>query len=146
MSNFRTINTEGLNLIKKFESFSDKPYLCPAGKLTIGYGHVVLPNEKFTTITEKQAEDILLKDVSFAVNKVNELVTADINANQFSALVSLVFNIGGGAFCASTLLKTVNSANHLEAPSEFIKWKMSSGSPLKGLLLRRLAEATLYLT
>ncbi len=146
MSRFNSINQAGLNIIKRFEGFSPRPYLCPANKLTIGFGHVILPEEKFATINQKQAEEILYKDVNFAIQAVNDLVDIDLSHNKFSALVSFVFNLGRGSFVASTLLKTVNLEKHLDVPAEFIKWRMAAGAPLKGLLLRRLAEASLYLS
>lgn len=146
MSNFRNINQEGLDLIKRFEGFSSAPYKCPAGKLTIGFGHLILPSEKFSSITREQAEDLLVKDLSTPITKINELVKIDINYNQFSALCSFVFNLGVGSLSSSTLLKVVNAGKHLDVPNELIKWKMAAGAPLKGLLLRRLAEASLYLS
>lgn len=146
MSHFNSINKTGLNIVKKFEGFSPRAYLCPANKLTIGFGHVILASEKFTTINQKQAEDILFNDLNFAISAVNELAGMDLNHNQFSALVSFVFNLGRGAFASSSLLKAVNAGKHLDVPAELVKWRMAAGTPLKGLVLRRLAEATLYLS
>lgn len=81
-----------------------------------------------------------------AEQAVNHLVSARINRNQFSALVSFVFNLGSGNFKNSTLLKVVNAENHLDVPNELIKWRNASGKPLLGLLRRRLAESVLYLS
>jgi lysozyme len=102
------ISQAGLDLIKQHESFSAIPYLCPAKKLTIGFGHVVLPNESFTTITETQALEILRKDVSIAENCINKTVKVPLSQDQFDALVSFVFNVGCNAFLKSTLLRKLN--------------------------------------
>ncbi len=141
-----TIGQEGLELIKEFEGFSPTVYKCSANKSTIGYGHLILPKEKFTTITKEDATTILQKDLKLAVDSVNVLVDIELTLNQFSALVSFVYNLGGGSFASSTLRDVVNKGLHLDVPEQFIKWKKAAGKPLKGLLLRRLAEASLYLS
>ncbi len=140
------IGPEGLELIKSFEGFSSTVYLCPANIKSIAYGHVILPNEKFTTITKEQAETILKKDLAEAIEQVNKLIDAPLTLNQFSALVSFVFNLGYKALATSTLRGVVNANDHLNVPAELIKWRNAAGKPLKGLLLRRLAEASLYLS
>jgi len=97
-------------LIKNYESFSPVVYLCPAKKPTIGYGHVVLPGETFTRITEEQADQLLRKDVGIAENCINNYVKVTLSQNQFDALASLIFNIGINAFINSTMLKELNLA------------------------------------
>jgi lysozyme len=103
------ISQNGLDLIKQHESFSPTVYICPAGKPTVGFGHVVLPNESFTRISEQEAEDLLCKDVSIAENCINNAVKVPITQNQFDALVSFVFNVGCAAFLKSTLLRKLNN-------------------------------------
>lgn len=103
------ISQQGLDLIKQHESFSPVPYLCPAGKLTIGFGHVVQAWEHFTRISEEEAEELLHQDVSIAENCVNSAVKVPITQNQFDAMVSLAFNIGCEAFRNSTFLRMLNN-------------------------------------
>jgi lysozyme len=100
---------EGINLIKQHESLKLNPYLCPAKKWTIGYGHVILPHEKFIEITEAQAEELLKQDLVIAENCINSSLKAPITQNEFDALVSLSFNIGITAFRKSTLLAMINN-------------------------------------
>jgi lysozyme len=140
------ISSTGLDLIKHFESFSPVPYLCPAHKLTVGYGHVVLRNENFTSITEEEATQLLQKDCGVAEDCINQSVKVPLSQDQFDALVSFVFNIGVGAFLNSTLLKLLNAHCYQDAALEFLRWNKSNGSVLNGLTRRRQAERCLFLT
>jgi lysozyme len=141
-----TISEDGLNFIKAFEDFSAKPYLCPAGVLTIGYGHAILPGEKFTAITEEEAVELLKKDCAKFISAINKLVKAELNRNQFDALVSFVFNIGQNAFANSTLLKLLNKGDYIGAANQFPRWNKIKGVPSNGLTTRRQLEKCLFLT
>jgi lysozyme len=88
------ISSDGLNLIKKAEGFSPVIYKCSSGYDTIGYGHRVLPGERFATITKEQAQELLIKDSQVAQDCVNNAVKVPLSQSQFDALVSLVYNIG----------------------------------------------------
>lgn len=72
----RHITQEGLDLIKRFEGFSPTIYICPAGYPTIGYGHVVLDEEKdrfATEINQEQGEELLRRDAQVAERAVLRL-------------------------------------------------------------------------
>jgi len=138
---------KGLDLIKKFEGFSDKEYICPAGKVTIGYGHVILPNEHFSSsITKEEAEILLKKDLQPREKSLNILVKVNINQNQFDALISLIYNIGVANFKQSTLLKFINDRLFDKVPDQFRRWKYINKVVSKGLLNRREEEIKLWLT
>jgi lysozyme len=139
------ISDKGLNLIKHFESFQPKPYLCPAGKLTIGYGHVITNGEKFTEIDERRATEILSFDCNVAEAAINP-ISERLNQNQFDALVCFAFNIGNRAFLTSTLRKMIVVGLVTEAADQFDKWVHANGKVLKGLVKRRSAEKELYLS
>jgi lysozyme len=139
------INQAGIELIKQFEGLRLKKYKCPAGYYTIGYGHVLHPNQSLETINKKIAEELLLTDLQRITEYITPLIKAKLNANQFSALVSFAYNIGLGNFSTSTLLKKANKELHLEVPSEFIKWININKIKSKGLLRRRCYEAALYM-
>lgn len=139
------INRKGIELIKRFEGFSAKPYICPGNKRTIGFGHVIKPVENFVIISEKQAEELLIRDLKVAEEAVLRLVTVPLNQNQFSALVSFVFNLGQGNFGRSTLLRRINQNQMLDVPQELLRWTFASGRRLLGLMRRRVAEAELFL-
>jgi lysozyme len=138
------ISSKGLELIKKYEGFSSKKYLCPAGKATIGYGHVIQNGETYTMLTEKEALALLDQDADIAENTVNTLVKVPLNQNQFDALVSLVYNWGSGNFLRSLGLKKLNNKDYKGAITEFSKINQANGKVLRGLVNRRLAEATLF--
>ena len=140
----RHITQEGLDLIKRFEGFSPKVYVCPAGYRTIGYGHVVRPGENFSVIQEDYAEEILARDVQSAERSVLNLIKVSLSDEQFNALVSFTFNCGGAALQRSTLRRKVNREEHEDVPEELLKWCRGGGKILKGLLRRRQAEADMY--
>lgn len=89
------INDAGINLIKGFENFKAKPYLCTSGVWTIGYGHTAGVTENSNKVSEKEATELLKKDIENAEKLVNKYQAKyNFNENQFSALVSFAFNHG----------------------------------------------------
>ncbi len=161
---------KGIDLIKSFEGFSSKPYLCPAKVPTIGYGATFYPNGKRVTmkdspITEEEGVDILKSMLVSFERYVDSYTRDDISQNQFDALVSFAYNLGPNNLKVSTLLKKVNSnPNDESIRAEFMKWVYSGDGSrngvdddndgiidekgekrrLKGLVRRREAEANLY--
>ena len=143
----RHVTEEGLNLIKRFEGFSPTIYICPAGYPTIGYGHVVLTDEReefAAGITQAEATELLRKDVRLAERAVLRLISAPLTDGQFDALVSFTFNLGAGALQRSTLRLKVNRGEHESVPAELMKWVWAAGRRLSGLARRRKAEADAY--
>jgi lysozyme len=141
------ISKTGLDLIKQFEGFSSTVYICPAGYPTIGYGHVVKPQEREQFaggITTEQAETLLRQDVQTAERGVLRLITVPLTDGQFDALVSFTFNLGAGALQRSTLRRKVNRGDHANVPAEFRKWVWAGERKLPGLVQRRLAESVFY--
>lgn len=147
LSKFATmhLSQKGLDLIKQFESFVPIEYLCPGNIWTIGYGHALKAGEKYTKITENEAEELLKQDVKVAEFTVNTSVKTILTQNQFDALVSLVFNWGSGNFLRSKLLKNLNSDNYDGVISEFKTIIKANGKVLPGLERRRDKEIKLFL-
>ena len=139
---------KGIDLLKILEEgkgFSSKSYICSAGKRTIGYGHVILPDDNIIEpITEDQAEDILEKDVNVAENAINKYVKVPLTQNQFDALVCFVFNIGKTNFKTSTLLKFINEQLWDKIPKQFMRWVYHDKKLIKGLENRRKIEVRLW--
>jgi lysozyme len=142
----RKINKAGLELIKHFEGYYAKPYICPAGYLTVGYGHLVTKKEKGTLLflTEQESSDLLGQDLVRYEKSVEKLLKMGVNENQFSALVSFAYNLGSGSLSSSTLLRKINRNEY--AADEFRKWIYGGGRILKGLIRRREAERSLFLS
>ena len=139
----------GLHLTENFEGLRLIAYPDPATNgdpWTIGYGHTGAEVHKGMTITQEQAEELLMQDVKKAAATVNTKVTTDITQEEFDALVDFVFNVGAGNFNASTLLKKVNAGDIHGAADEFLKWDMAAGKHMAGLLKRRHAEAEEFLS
>jgi lysozyme len=152
------INQIGIDLITRWESFRARPYLCPAGVPTIGYGTIRYPNGKRVTlqdasITRQTAMEYKMHDLAQIQRDVRTALRVTLSENRFSALCSFVYNLGIGSLRRSTLLKVIN-----EAPGspgirvEFMKWvrardpKTGQLVTLQGLVNRRKAEADLYFT
>ena len=144
---------KGLDLIKRFEGWSSTPYLDPVGIPTIGYGFTYyLPSRQKVTMKDKpltlaQGDEMLRQVLVTYENDVNRLVKAKLNQNQFDALVSFTFNLGGGNLSKSTLLRKVR-ANPCDPTikAEFMRWVYAGGKVLNGLVRRRREEADLYFT
>ena len=96
-------------------------------------------------ITKDEANSLLeyVANKDFA-QKIYPLIKAEVNQNQFDAMVSLAYNIGVGNFSKSTLLKKVNSGDFDGASNEFLKWNKSGGKELLGLTKRRKREQDLF--
>ena len=144
------IDERGIELIAKFEGLKLKPYLCPAGVPTIGYGTTRYPSGlkvslNDTPITEAQAKDYLLHDVEQFELAVDAMATDLLTQGQFNALVSFAYNLGAQALRGSTLLKKVNAnPNDATIGKEFAKWVYAGNKRLEGLARRRAAEAEMY--
>lgn len=135
---------KAIDLIKKYEGFSARPYKCPAGVLTIGYGRTidVRPYE----ITTEEAETIWLdKYVKTIADQILAIVKVELSNNQICALIDFVYNLGIGNFKSSTLLRKINQGDFSAAANEFLKWNKAGGIVLKGLENRRIAEKMLFL-
>ena len=158
-------NQEGINLIKHFESLHDgdlkqiglQPKMDPIGIWTEGYGramrddkgnfikgasNIELAYKKSKIKTEKDALKALAEDLTPREHIVSQKIKVPINQNQFSALVSYIYNTGG----SGTLYKLINSK---AADKDIRNWFeqhyiTADGIIMKGLILRRKAEANLY--
>ena len=136
----RKINKSGLNLIKKYEGCRLTSYICPAGVLTIGYGHTgkdVKPNQ---TITKKKAISLLKKDLARFERHVQSYnYIYEWTDNEFSALVSFAFNIGN-----IDQLTAYGTRTRSQIRSAMVKYVKASGKTLQGLVKRRKAELKLF--
>lgn len=148
---------EGINVIERFESLKLNAYLCPAGVWTIGIGTTRIngkPVQAGMRITEEEAYRYLYNDLRDFENVIHKNVKVPLTQNQFDALSSLVYNIGGGNFLKSEVLLRLDGGedddyyraalafmNHVWARDQKGKFKR-----LKGLERRRKVEYNLFMS
>ncbi|MGM1187360.1 lysozyme, partial [Serratia liquefaciens] len=138
----------GRDFIKGFEDLRLVAYPDPGtgGKpWTIGWGHTKGVKQG-DCITQEQAEQFLSDDLAVFELTANSAIKRPMTQNQFDAMVSLAFNIGGSAFAGSTLVKKFNAGDAKGAADEFPKWKNSGGKIMPGLVKRRAAERETFLS
>ena len=141
-----------IDLAKRFEGFQRvlkndpgraHPYICPAGFLTIGFGHLCRPDHP--PITEDEGEAYLAADLQIALRATLKYcpVLATETENRLAAIVDFTFNLGAGRLQASTLRRQVNRRDWVAAGQELRRWVRGGGKVLPGLVIRREAEAML---
>jgi lysozyme len=141
-------SNQAIELIKKFEKFVDKTYLCSAGKKTIGYGtrldyHPEI--KKNVCITEPKATELLRKDLDTLVTPViKKNIKVKLKQNQIDALYSLIHNIGMDNFINSNVLKLINLRRFTKMKKDWQEFQMGGGQVLKGLVRRRQEELALF--
>jgi lysozyme len=134
-----------IDLMKKFEGCKLESYQDSGGIWTIGYGHTKGVT-KGMVITQEQADAFLVEEAQNACNQVQELVTVVLTDNKLAALTDFVYNLGIGRLKTSTLLKLINTSEFDAASNQFLLWDHVNGKVLPGLLERRTAERTLFLS
>lgn len=139
----RTINAAGTALVRAYEGLRLDAYQDTSGVWTIGYGHT-RGVKSGDCISTAQAEQFLDVDLAEAERAVAELVRVPLTDNQFSTLVSFVFNTGEGAFAKSTLLRKLNEGGYGLVPACLKSWIFDDGRVLPGLVRRRAAEVALW--
>ena len=144
----RAVPQAALEVIARWEGYRAQAYLCPADVWTIGYGTTRYPDGrrvKAGDVTTQSAAMALLRDDAgtFAA-EVDRMVDVALNANERAALISLAYNIGGGALKASTLVRLLNSGDREGAAKQFSRWNKGGGRVLAGLVARRADEVRLF--
>ena len=151
------VSQKCIDLVKRFEGLVTRAYKCPAGVLSVGYGHTGKDVVPFMIITEEEAEKLLHRDLAKFASNITYSLEQDhitVNQNQFDALCSFAFNLGYSALVFSTLWKKLKQGDYEGASNEFPKWvyitkidKLTGERvklKLKGLETRRKAEQELF--
>jgi lysozyme len=142
----RSICEAGLDLIEKWEQFRANPYWDAIGKKwTQGYGETLGVAEDSDPVTQQQAEENLLKRLTYFGNLVESYIETDLTDNQYAALVSLVYNTGPLPL-TEHLGYYLNQGNYQAAANQFLLWDHAQGQVIQGLLNRRNDERALFLT
>lgn len=139
----KTTSSRGINAIKIFEGFREIPYEDAVGIITVGYGHT--GKRAYSRVSKEEAEKLLIEDVCIAEECINTFVTKSLLQHEFDALVSLIYNIGTGAFKKSTLLKRLNEGRKYDTANEFLRWDKAGGKRLNALNKRRRSERRMFL-
>lgn len=143
----RRMNAAGMNILKECEGLRLNSYRCPAGVWTIGYGCTkgIRPG---MTITEAQAEEMLREELyKFEQEVERRLSHIPLNENQFSALVSLIYNCGPEPIVeGNTIRRKLEARDYQGAADGFLLWNKGGGRVLPGLVKRREMERKLFLT
>lgn len=140
---------QGLELIKHYEGLRLNPYRCPAGLWTVGYGHLigngsVLPDSWNRTFSVAEANALLVTDVIRFERGVTRYCPVKLSQGVFDSLVSFSFNLGLGTLQRSSLRQKINRGDFEGAKKVLLKYNKANGKVLKGLDLRRKAEAVIW--
>jgi lysozyme len=145
------ISQQGIDLIKSFEGCKLKPYLCPAKKWTVGWGHVLgngvtLAEADNRIFTQGEADVLLRYDLRRFESGVCRLCAVPLIQHQhiFDAVVAWSFNLGLGCLQRSTMRQKILRQDGEAASKELLKYDKVNGKPLKGLTRRRQAEYRLF--
>lgn len=145
------VSKNGIHLIKHFEGVRNRPYKCQAGLWTIGVGHVIGNGQQLFESWNRvfslvEIETLLAKDLERFERGVEKLISVPLKQHQFDALVSFAFNLGLGCLQRSTLRQKLNRGDTFGAIKSWLKYNKVNGQTSNGLVRRRNAEVTLFLT
>lgn len=138
-----------VTLAKRFEGCRLRPYLCPAGVASIGYGATRYPGGLRVELTDPPitpsiANEMLLHSVQNTyLPAVLKLCPGIDSPERLAAIIDFTFNLGSGHLKASTLRRRINAGRWGDVPKELRKWTKVGGRVLAGLVRRRDAESRL---
>lgn len=143
------ISNKLLIFLEQWEGYSEFPYSGQdSWNSTIGYGHVIQPGETYTDLSQQQAQDLLIQDLKtggYTSSVQRTFSGVVLSQNQFDALVSLAYNIGGGAWQNLSLTRDIKAgADAGTIAADFLKIDTVRGQYSNGLYRRRQAEAAMY--
>ena len=136
-------------LCRRFEGLHLRPYLCPAGVPTIGYGATYYEDGTRVTLSDppisrQRAEELLGWHIENVYRPaVLKLCPGADTPERLAALIDFAFNLGVGNLRASTLRKRVNAKRWDDVRTELMRWTKAGGRELRGLVKRREAECAL---
>jgi lysozyme len=144
------VTADFFNMLEFFEGLSLKPYLCPAKVPTIGYGCTYYENGERVKmsdkpITKERAIELKMNILQGFVKELKSYLKVDYTDYEFSAMLSLLYNIGGKNFSKSSVLRYFNQGDKAMAADSFRLWNKSKGKVLVGLVRRRDAEKCMFL-
>lgn len=142
---YKKLSPAGEKLIKQWEGYREKAYLCAANQWTIGWGHTKTARRGMI-IDRDQAQKLFNEDIAEFERAVNRLCKVPITQGQFDALVSFAFNLGVYALGSSSLLRALNALDYSGAAKWFDRYVYANRTKLPGLVSRRQEEKKLFLS
>ena len=156
------ISDKAIKMVMHHEGVRQLPYRCPALLWTIGYGHVIYPEQAKLKLEERKAYPLRPEhDKIWSDGGIDAILRSDLTRFEsgcirlcpssadsqahFDALVSFSLNVGLGALQSSTLRMKYNRGDYAGAADEFLKWNKGGGRVLPGLVKRRADERSLFL-
>ena len=152
----REVPESATELLLRHEGFSARRYkdgMADGVQLwSIGHGHQVRPGEPYDenyVMTREEARGLFRKDLSKYGEELSLAVKGiDLSDNEFGALLSLYYNIGGRQFSNSTVLKELRAGNRYSAAEAFSLWNKTTVNgeltTLPGLTRRRAEERFMF--
>jgi lysozyme len=137
-------------LCKQFEGFKSKPYLCPAGVATIGYGSTYYRDGRKVVLTdapmgEPDAAALLRFELehTYLPGALRNCPILATDERKCNAIVDFCYNLGIGRLQTSTLKRKINAQDWDAAQEQLMLWTKGGGRVLPGLVKRRKAECAL---
>jgi lysozyme len=137
-------------LCRQFEGYRAKPYLCPAGVATIGYGSTYYADKRKVTLEdtpmdEPTARALLMIELehTYLPGALRNCPALDTDERKCNAIVDFCYNLGIGRLQTSTLKRKINAGDWEGAKEQLMLWTKGGGKVLPGLLKRRKAECAL---
>lgn len=139
-----------MTVISAFEGFYGHVYRDSVGVPTICYGATAADHVDLTkTYTKVQCQQMLLGDIPKYDAQAQKCLKPDVYASlpphRHAAIVSFVYNVGGGAFCKSAVARDLNAGNVQGACNALLLYNHGGGRVIAGLTNRRRAERVLCL-
>lgn len=138
-------------LCRRFEGFSSKPYICPAGIPTIGYGSTYYSDGRKVTLSdtpidEPTAKALLISELrhTYLIGTLRNCPILATNESMCNAIVDFTYNLGVGRLQTSTLKRKINAQDWDGAKEQLMLWTKANGKILPGLVKRRKAEIALF--
>ncbi|MFZ3105390.1 MAG: lysozyme [Smithella sp.] len=133
-----------------FEGFRSRPYRCPAGVPTIGYGTTHYPDGRKVNMTDSSIdEDTALVYLQLELQKsmngaLRYCPILSTDEGKLAAIIDFCYNLGVGRLQQSTLRRRINQQNWSSCKTELLRWVFAGGKKLPGLVKRRSLEATFF--
>ena len=140
-------------LCRQFEGYRAKPYLCPAGVPTIGYGSTYYADGRKVTLedapmSEPDARSLLMYELqhTYLPGTLRQCPSLIADERKCNAIVDFCYNLGIGRLQTSTLKRKINAGDWEGAREQLMLWTRGGGKVLPGLVRRREAEKALLLS